>query len=253
MKSGSPSPAPDDPTIQRRLLALSKAVGGLILGIDSSWPWASVCTASARSGQVVEHALDPSEKPSEALSRCIAQELETSAPPQQKLSAIVVAIGPGSFTGLRVGLATAKGLALGTNCSLFGISSLAVLAASCGSERVAIIQDARRGEFYTAIYDVDPDLQTRVLVADNVRSLEAFGPELTRHQPQRVIGDQASLAEPWVSSPWSCGPLQPRIARGILSAEQRIREGRADSRTGLSPAYFRVSAAESNLNKRDGA
>ena len=71
------------------------------------------------------------------------------------LTAVVVDTGPGLFTGLRVGLATAKGLALARSLPVCGVSSLEVLYAGAGArpgERVAAVIDARRGELYAAHY-----------------------------------------------------------------------------------------------------
>jgi len=72
------------------------------------------------------------------------------------IEGIAIAIGPGSFTGLRIGLATAKGISIATGAPLVGVSSLECLALNArGSDRdVLSLIDARRGELYAAIYGV---------------------------------------------------------------------------------------------------
>ncbi|HPQ81884.1 MAG TPA: tRNA (adenosine(37)-N6)-threonylcarbamoyltransferase complex dimerization subunit type 1 TsaB, partial [bacterium] len=73
------------------------------------------------------------------------------------VEAIAVAIGPGSFTGLRIGLATAKGIAMASGLRIAGVSSLASLAMNgaffCGT--VVPMIDARRGEIYSSAYSCD--------------------------------------------------------------------------------------------------
>ena len=71
-----------------------------------------------------------------------------------ELQLIVCSIGPGSFTGIRIGLATAKGMAMGISCPLVGVSSLDAYAlpfAACGMDVYPLI-DARKGRIYTALY-----------------------------------------------------------------------------------------------------
>lgn len=79
----------------------------------------------------------------------------------QELSAVAVSIGPGSYTGLRIGLSTAKGICFGKNIPLIGISTLEIMAVSAmfrkydweGDELLVPMLDARRMEVYTGVYD----------------------------------------------------------------------------------------------------
>ena len=66
---------------------------------------------------------------------------------------IAVGVGPGGFTGLRIGLATARALAQGRGLELVAVSSLQALAAGAGEDRVAAVLDARRGEVFAAVYE----------------------------------------------------------------------------------------------------
>lgn len=79
----------------------------------------------------------------------------------KELSAVAVSIGPGSYTGLRIGLSMAKGICFGKNIPLIGISTLEIMAVSAmfrkydwqGDELLVPMLDARRMEVYTAVYD----------------------------------------------------------------------------------------------------
>ncbi len=75
------------------------------------------------------------------------------------LDGIAVSCGPGSFTGLRIGVSTAKALGHALGVPVVGVPTQHVLAAGCGplADRVAVIQKARRGHVYAGLYRVEPD------------------------------------------------------------------------------------------------
>jgi tRNA threonylcarbamoyladenosine biosynthesis protein TsaB len=105
---------------------------------------------------------------------------------------IGVTVGPGSFTGLRVGLAFAKGLALALSVPCVGVGTLAALAKSAGTQgRIAAVLDARRGQVYLQIFeDETPLTQPEVLQLDVAQArLDAGGPLV-------MIGSGATLLRP---------------------------------------------------------
>lgn len=84
--------------------------------------------------------------------------LQTTEMSISDIAALAVGTGPGSFTGLRIGMATAKGLSHGTGLPLIGISSLDAVAASVRSQRlVCVAMDARKKEVYCCFYRSKPD------------------------------------------------------------------------------------------------
>jgi tRNA threonylcarbamoyladenosine biosynthesis protein TsaB len=93
-------------------------------------------------------------KHGESLFPVIDRVLEAVALAPSDINLIVCALGPGSFTGLRIGLAAAKGLALSAGCPLAGVSSLDVFGARCAffQGTVAGVIDARKGRYYAALY-----------------------------------------------------------------------------------------------------
>lgn len=97
---------------------------------------------------------------------------------------IIVAAGPGSYTGLRIGVVTAKTLAYAYGVPLYAVSSLEVVAASYAKEGelVASVQDARRGNVYATLYQdgkvIAPDaLVERASLPENARVLENLAPK----------------------------------------------------------------------------
>jgi len=92
------------------------------------------------------------------------------------LDAIVVVHGPGSFTGVRIGVSAAKGLSEGAGKPLIAISRLAVLASLCPSERVHPVLDAGRGEFYVGTYRGMECLREAMLTQGELQSLIAEAP-----------------------------------------------------------------------------
>lgn len=129
-----------------------------ILGIDSSTAASSACLlrADGASFEVVPAAERLGEPPAHAreLLPAVARVLGEAGVGFAQLDALAVGRGPGGFTGLRIGLASAHGLAKAHALPLHGVSSLAALAAGLPADRprLALI-DARRGELFAALYD----------------------------------------------------------------------------------------------------
>ncbi len=124
---------------------------GLILGIDTTSDYASIALVHA-TGVIEEVPLQSFEGLGERLFPEIQGLLKRHRCELADLSAIAAGWGPGSFTGIRVGLTAAKGLAEALGKPVVGVSRLMAMA-SFGSQEVrAVISDARRGEVYAAIY-----------------------------------------------------------------------------------------------------
>lgn len=161
---------------------LLKPTMALILNIDTSGTQASVLLAE--DGHSIATAINQAQKDHAAwVHLAIDQVLREAGKPIKALSAIAVTAGPGSYTGIRVGFATAKGLCYALQIPLITENTLKVLAAgyysNTGSTHpVAVLIDARRMEVFTAVYNpslealLDP--QALILTADSyVTFLEA--------------------------------------------------------------------------------
>ena len=168
------------------------------------------------------------------------------------VTAVAVAEGPGSFTGVRIGVAAAKGFAWGREIPCFGISTLDAMAESLGIYQgyVCACMDARRKQVYNALFYVDCGVVER-RSEDRAISLEELGAELEHLDgPIFLVGDGSDLTHRTLSSQIDELILPPehrkhQRATGVaILAARRVRAGEAPSGGALTPNYLRLSQAE---------
>ena len=113
-----------------------------------------------------------------------------------ELDGIAVAAGPGSFTGIRIGVAAAKGLAWGADRPLCGVSTLAAMAHSCGREDVMIcpVMDARRSQVYNAVFELSGGTLLRRAPDRTISLDELFLESQSYDKPFFFIGDGAEIS-----------------------------------------------------------
>lgn len=147
----------------------------VILNIETSTEVCSVALTSE--GQVLDHNENyEGQTHATLLSKYVENMLKYVRSREMKLDAIAVSMGPGSYTGLRIGLSEAKGLAFGLNVPLIGVNTLQLLAVStmfnhfCEDEKLLYVPmiDARRMEVYTAAYhpSLEAELEPQAMILD---------------------------------------------------------------------------------------
>ena len=166
------------------------------------------------------------------------------------LEAIAVGLGPGSYTGLRVGLTAAKTLAYATGASLVGLDSLEAVAlnAPAESERISIIGDAQRGKIYVA--DFVREAPAGLLVRRRATRIESLLAWLAGLESETLVLGPG-LDSPRIQSVLPAGLLNrdpalnyPDGHRLIELAIQKWASGRRDDLWLIEPNYLRQSSAE---------
>ena len=168
------------------------------------------------------------------------------------MDAIAVAAGPGSFTGIRIGVAAAKGLAFAADKPAVGVSTLAAMArnvAFCDG-LVICAMDARRQQVYNALFEAKDGQLTR-LTPDRAIALEDLAEELRSDpRPKTVVGDGARLCfahltEAGISCRLAPAQLVMQNAMSVaLEAEAMAAEGKLVSAQALEPVYVRPAQAD---------
>lgn len=157
--------------------------------------------------------------------------------------------GPGSFTGVRIGAATLKGIAFGRNKPCCAVSALEALAYNLRKTDgiVCALMDARRGQFYTATFAVADGKATR-LSPDEAKSGEEIAASLAAYPHVTLVGDGAAVALPFFDGlPVELCPEENRLADGEsvgLVAYAMYRAGRTVSDADFAPVYLRLPQAE---------
>ncbi len=168
------------------------------------------------------------------------------------LTAVAVAEGPGSFTGVRIGVAAAKGFAWGRNIPCYGISTLEAMAESLGVYQgyVCPVMDARRSQVYNALFYVNQGAIQR-LAEDRAIALSDLAEELAPLEgPIFLVGDGSDLTHKTLA-PQIPGLVLPpehrkhQRATGVaILAGKKAAAGQIGDGAALQPNYLRLSQAE---------
>ena len=162
---------------------------------------------------------------------------------------LAVAAGPGSFTGVRIGVSAAKGFAWGAELPVYGVSTLEAMALSLGAweGHICCCMDARRKQVYNAIFLAQGGKLERI-TEDRAISLEELQSELEHIDgPIYLVGDGAPLAHKTLGMDPILPPehRQHQRASGVaLAAIEAMDRGESTDAAVLQPNYLRMSQAE---------
>lgn len=225
-----------------------------ILSIDTSTLNGSV-SISDGSRAITEIILSSKVVLSEKLLFIIDSLLKSCGIGIDDLGLIAVSVGPGSFTGLRVGISTAKGLAYPLNIPVAGYSSLDALAYNLKRSNLLVVPmlDARKGEVYAASYRFKDYLpvsvaeKTAASPVDFVKSINekavfiGEGAMAYRTVIENSLGENALFG--------TNDENYPKSSNGAFIALNKFQSSGADDLSRLEPCYLRRSEAEVKFNK----
>jgi len=230
-----------------------------ILGLDSA---TTACSAAIElNGTCIsQHLVAEARRHAEYLVPIVERVMKEASASYVELDAIAAGIGPGSFTGVRVGLATARALALAANRPLIGVSSLAALAASAidetpGGFDVLAVLDARRDQLYAQIFNAVGEPAGTPLATEASRLSDLLPPAARRLV---VVGSGAAL----VQGPLSAAGIEVVMSRAPAHVDARfiVRCARPlvprvvgkgwQGSLNVAPLYLRASGAERQTGAR---
>ena len=224
----------------------------IILALESS---ATACSAAlTKDGEIVSQAYENSGLThSRTLLPMVSHVLESGGVSIGEVDVVAVAAGPGSFTGLRIGVATAKGIAWSANKDCAACSTLESMAwqvAHLKGKLIVCAMDARRKQVYNALFLAQGEYLER-LTPDRAISLDELAEELRKYENSKIlIGDGASLCyntltEQGITLELVPPHLRMQMAWGVARAAQEMAVGGELVKShDLVPVYHRLSQAE---------
>jgi len=236
-----------------------------VLGIDTATRAAGAAVIS-EDRLIAERFIHNLKTHSQNIIPMIQQVMEDAGIQPENLHGIAVTGGPGSFTGLRIGISVAKTMGQVLGIPVVGISTLKVLAWNVyGVEGlICPILDAQKREVYTGVYHTAPDgleelVHPAALSIDRLVS-EISKPSLAKYAKITFLGDgvpvYGDLINEMLGQRACRGTMINSFPRAAAAAElgiAQLREGRLSDSTFLQPVYLRKSEAELTWEERHGS
>lgn len=229
-----------------------------LLALDSSAISASVCLLE--DGVILgESFVNIRQTHSQTLMVMTEQLLQCTGTALADVDVFAVSAGPGSFTGVRIGVACIKGMAMAEGKPCAGVSTLEAMAENCRNLNgiVCAVMDARCQQVYNALFQIEDGVVTR-LTEDRAISIAELAQECAQLQESiYLVGDGAAIcdrSEGFVALAHVRlleEPLRYQRASGVAAAAMRLAEAGALQTAGqLQPVYLRLPQAERELKKK---
>lgn len=228
-----------------------------VLALDTSTMIAS-CAVLEEDQVLGEYSLNQSKTHSENLVPMVKEVLDNLGLKIEEIDIYGVAVGPGSFTGLRIGVATVKAFAHIFNKPVIGISTLEALAYNLPyNETIVPMIDARRDRVYTGIYTWYNDT-TKTIMEPTVLDINELLNMLEAYDEVVVNGNGSTLHRETIKSRLKdkvrFSTMGNNFCRALSVAEltlKKYRDGYADNFYSLVPEYLRESQAQRDLKKKE--
>ncbi len=221
----------------------------LVLGIDTSAVTASCAVTNTESGKIIaQFTINAGHTHSQTLMPMLEAMLKTAGLNYSDIDLMSVSASPGSFTGLRIGVSTVKGIAFALNKPCAAVSALEALAYNLKGRSciVCSAMDARRNQIYNALFRVGGKVER--LCADRAVSVSEVVSEIEKsaeEYPVVIVGDGAEIVYKNVDNKKNI-ELAPPLLRYQLGSSVCFAAENADRLTArtLMPGYLRLPQAE---------
>jgi len=228
-----------------------------ILGLDTATLVSSVALASGDT-LLAELTLQTKKTHSERLMPHIEEILKLAETGKDAIEAIAVSIGPGSFTGLRIGLGTAKALSYALHVPLVGVPTLGAMAFGCPVPGAVLAPtlDAQKGNLYVALYTWRGSELVELLPPQVFSLQETIDRLAASQEPLLVMGEAVSLYRDELTAAGIelAAPhiAMPRAGNVAVLGGRLLKQGVQHDAMSLEPLYIRRSEAEELWEKRQG-
>lgn len=222
----------------------------MILSVDSSAVTASVALTDGENvinNEFVNAGLTHSETLLPMIKRVLGDTKVSD------LDAIAVTAGPGSFTGVRIGVATVKGLAFEKNIPCISVSTLEAIAYNFADENIIVcaVMDARRMQFYNALFEIKNGKAIR-LCDDRAISVTDLREDLKKYDRVVIAGDGAKLCFDNINLDNCTLAPNDKMYQNGIGVSRAAKDKKKISASSLMPVYLRLSQAERELKlKKD--
>lgn len=225
-----------------------------ILALDSSAVSAS-CAVTDNGKLIAQSFLNIGLTHSQTLMPMIENTVKSSGVSLSDIDLIAVSAGPGSFTGVRIGVSTVKGLAFTQNLRCAGVSTLEAIAYTAQVENgiVCAVMDARCQQVYNGLFRFENGKISRlcedraISIADLEAELKAMGERVILAGDGAVICKNTMAYENLVLAPEN---VRMQSAYGVAAAAESLEEEQYVCAKELQPIYLRIPQAERELKKR---
>jgi tRNA threonylcarbamoyladenosine biosynthesis protein TsaB len=225
----------------------------LVLLIETSGPVGRVGLA-AGSELLTERDLDPARRHARDLAPTLEALLREQGRRPRDLAGVIVSLGPGSYTGLRVGVMSAKALAWATGCALVGVPTFEAIArrADVAGDVMDVIADAQKGKLYVQRFSRS-DRSAPFAPEGQLAVIEGRQWVHERTVAVPVVGSALRPAAAWLPAETPAVDAESTIAGLLAAGLDRWHDGRCDDPLRLEPIYLRPSSAEEQWARRGPA
>lgn len=228
-----------------------------VLSIETASPPGSIALADGRKILIFERLVD-ARRTTETFAAVIREAIESVGWHPTDVDLVTTSMGPGSFTGLRIGVTAAKVFAYATGARALGVNTLELIASQSPTDGlIEAVLDAQRGELFAARYEKVGDELSEIVptaiihadswIAERTEDAQLIGPGLKRIQSRLPANARLMPEDCWV-------PRADALAEIALNrmASTDIDVSPSDSAFSLVPQYFRKSAAEEKADRKTG-